>query len=67
MKEHRGENGEREGNFRELTKDFSVVDLIRNCAPSKDEILAFDGIQGHLVIEDQTIRQDQPDSYQGEG
>jgi hypothetical protein len=58
MKEHGRENGEGEGNSRELTEDLSVVDLIRNCAPFKNEILAFDEIQGHLVVENQTIGQD---------
>ena len=58
MKEHGRENGEGKGNFRELTEDLSMVDLIRNCAPFKNEILAFDEIQGHLVVENQTIGQD---------
>jgi hypothetical protein len=35
-----------------------MVDLIRNCTPFENEILAFDGIQGHLVVENQTIGQD---------
>jgi len=58
MKEHGRENGEGEGNFREFTEDLSMVDLIGNCTPFKNEILAFDKIQGHLVVENQTIGQD---------
>jgi hypothetical protein len=58
MKEHGRKNGEGEGNFRELAEDLSMVDLIRNCTPFENEILAFDGIQGHLVVENQTIGQD---------
>ena len=65
MKEHGRENGEGQGNFRELTEDLSMVDLIGDCAPFKNEILAFDGIQGHLVVENQTIGQDQPEGNKG--
>ena len=65
MKKHGRKNGEGKGNFRELPEDPSMVDLIRNCPPFENEILAFDGIQGHLVVENQTIDQDQPEGNEG--
>ncbi len=42
-------------------------DLIRNCAPFKNEVLAFDDIQRNLMEKNQAIDQDEPDGDQGEG
>jgi len=65
MNEHGRKDGEGERNSREFTEDLSMENLIRSRAPFKYEILAFNGIQRHLVIENEPIGQDQSDGEQG--
>ena len=42
-------------------------DLIRDGAPFKNEVLAFDDIQRNLMEKNQAIGQDEPDGNQGKG
>ena len=58
MEEHGRQQGEGEWHRREFMENFSMNDLIRDCPPSKDEILAFHNIQGNLVEKHPTIGQD---------